>query len=473
MDLPLYDNPAVRRLAILSAKSAHWFVIGYVFLLLTLKGFLEFTVTIDTLNYHIPRALAMFHLTSYEMTDVLLNYMQGYPPLGFFIQGLLVFLTGRTSAANAVGIVGFVIAVAGMYSLHGRSFSWRWFFTFCLAVPLFILHFYVGFNDLFTAFMILLGFAGQHVFYTRPETRKAVALMIVGFSLACLSKQSAWPPVAILSMGSAFVFIKAVKRGKMSPTMAKVLFSVLLLGIAIFPIRNAIVLHNPTYPIPVPIVSRYVKLPGETPEVNSRLWNVPWNLRQSSHAYQFIASVFELSRFQSSIPFRWNSTQGFNENSIHQRIGGWFFGTSIIMLLMLAIGLYRKYIDRLSGTILLVSIAVFACLSHSIELRYSLYFPLCALYLICLSLESYGFYVRWACKILVVACVIYVFRNLPPIWQLDTRLPAEYASEEAKAFWKEHEGSKEVLYVPKGAKAIFYSGPTFTELRVKGQPGKE
>ena len=133
--------------------------LGAVYTFFAIKAVLEFRVDWDFLSYHLPDALARFGLTTYLPESQLRELNQAFPPLPHLVQGFLVYLTGRISAAQGLPVLGFALLLVGFLLLFNNDFSFRWFLTTCLALPLFQYHFVSGYVDLFQASLLVLGIA--------------------------------------------------------------------------------------------------------------------------------------------------------------------------------------------------------------------------------------------------------------------------------------------------------------------------
>src|SRR5262245_2309214 len=92
----------------------HWALLAVVYGRLAAKAFLQFPTDWDFLAYHLPGALAAVGLTSYTPEPRLVAVIAGFPPLPRFVEGLLVLVTGRFSAAAALNLFGVGGLVAGL-----------------------------------------------------------------------------------------------------------------------------------------------------------------------------------------------------------------------------------------------------------------------------------------------------------------------------------------------------------------------
>jgi hypothetical protein len=337
---------------------------------------------------------------------------------------MLVRGTGWVGAANAVGVVGFGTLLLALFAMEGRWFPYRWFLTFCLAVPLFVLHFSIGYVDLVGACFFAIGFLGYIGLAEEKRIDLSAALAIAGLTAAMFTKFQLWPPCAVLG---AFVFIRItrleakqtlkVQRG----TLLKIL---LVLCLLLFPLRNKLLYGNPAYPYQPPFV------PWSLPAATSLTFTfeTPPALRSSPPVIQFVHSALELNRLSpSSEPYQWSFDEIAPAQSPHRRMGGWFFATVIVLALLTAYGVLRKIIPGWVGWAHLLTILAFVVLPHSHELRYGLFIPIDSILLLCLYLVLYPPVWKKAGLTALAACAVFVVWTLRVnILTFDLRPPSSF-----------------------------------------------
>jgi hypothetical protein len=451
-----------------SLRTFHWLVLAGLYALFGVKAFLVFAPTYDFISYHLPRGLMFFHRTSFIPEQFLLETYKGYPPLPEFLEGLLVVLSGRLSAANGVGMIGMACAIGGMVLLDTTEETLRWFLTFCLAFPLIVLHLTIGYIDLFTGAMLLLGFAGLCGLYRDIFPLRAALIMIVGLSAAMFSKFTAWPPTAALSLFGALFLLRSQQRRRLATAQVCLLLLLLAVGIAFYPLRNLLVWNNPTYPVRLELPFLET-LPGDMEAVPTE--DVPPYLAKSSAPVRFVHSVLELNRRWGTEPYTWNYDQYAGPQSSHQRMGGWFFLSVLVVALLLVIGALSGAIPRPLFAAHVVSAIVIAVIPRYFELRYALFVPLNSLVL----LTSFGSRlprsVRLSGAMALTLCGGYVLWSLrSSAFSFDLRPPERFAPKEARAFWRSEIGKTHTSPVTIGIHdpdAIFWAGPTFSEIPVK------
>ncbi len=460
------------RIQILAPKiglAVHWLFLIVIYSFLASKAFLQFSLNGDMLAFHLPRSLAYFDLTTYSFGFWAEGMDAGYPALPNIIQGLLVWITGRISAANAVNFIGFAWAVGWICILYGKKFSLRWFLSFCLLFPLFYFHMTIGFIDLFTASMTLLGFAGLYGVITGYRVHFSAILMIAGLTLAMFSKMTAWPIVAVLALAGFYQLWRAVTLKRLHTGWA-LLFSLLLLaGSSYFPARNYYLFDNPTYPIEL----KTVMYTFPTVQIVSRIEqpNFPPYMKKKTNQSQFLSSLLESNRTYKPIPFDWRNYQ--NHGRLHERdhAGGLNSISVVAVLVLLVAGFSMGWIDKTSLTIGTASAVVVAVLPHYAILRYALFLPLASAFLICVSFHNIPlrFRVMIGCGVWVIVGTI-AAQIGSTFWSIDARAPESFASTAARNYWSDQQTSQRGPQITtRGAypATIFWSGPTFSEYLIK------
>lgn len=459
-----------KRLAVVLSigRTLHWVFLAGVYAFLALKSFLQFSRLPDLLAFHLPRGLSYFDLTTYQYGAWAVEQAKGYPPLPNFLQGLLVWLTGQMSVANAVNVLGFAFACAWLYFLFPKKSAVRFFLTFCLGLPIFYYHLSIGFIDLFTASMILLGFAGLHNLILRFKPGLSALAMLTGFTLAMFSSMTAWPIVGMLSVCGLFFLWKTFHSRKLKWYQAGTVGLLMIVGIAFYPVRNFLVFGNPTYPVEVRLVVNLfpeftVISPVEQP-------NFPRFMEKQGNILRFFASLFELNRFDSYTPYSWTSFEKHGTIFHRDNPGGFFLFTMLLMAMGLFWGYAKSIFPNATIGILLWTTFFISTLPNYSVMRYVLYIPLVSFFLISYYLPSFEPRVRRLLLTGFAICIPIVMSNLGnTFWQIDSRPPEAFASNAAQAFWKDKMRNPDDAAVHiSGAypNTIFWSGPDFNTYKI-------
>jgi len=435
---------------------AHWVVLLVVYSGIALKSLTEFSMAFDQTWYHLPIALRMIGRTSFIPEPFVLMVEQAYPYLAEAVQAFLILVSGRLSASNAVNMVGLLFASVCILMLFGKQFPWRWFLTFLLAIPVLVIHFSIGYNDAFAAFMILIGFAGICGLSLNRKKGVSAFLIILGLGCAAATKYPAWLPVAILALFSCYFFWVRFRGESLFHIKKSIIFILLLFAVtSYYPIRNYIRFGNVTYPLSMS---------------DHSLIDIPTYLVHSSPPVRFIHSAFELNRLSSDKPYSWTYDQyNWNEKN-YNRMGGWFFATMIIVFGLLLYGFLSKTIPPSLLLMHLVTIGVVSMTNPSFVLRYFLFVPINSLFLLCLFSDRFSAVARVVGRFSLALCALYVIVMLRShVFHSDFRTPDHNAPREAQEFWKKNLGTvhtKPIRIDGYGALSIFWSGPTFTEIPV-------
>lgn len=434
----------------------------------------------DYLSYHLPEALRLVGLTSYLGRDEVENTVSGYPPLAHFVQGALVWVTGRISAANSLNAFGFLVFLGALFTAFRglvAGFQWRWFLTALLAIPHFSIHFTSGYIDLWAAYGVTLMLAGLFLF-SKSESR-AWFLVVIGSAWAVYSKATTWAPILILTLAFTIIVLRHTKK----PISRVLPLGLLVLITLSWPLRNLVVLGNPAHPWETPYVrSVVVKLHELFPRVippsaewklsSVALASTPEYLKNRSNSFRFFSSAFELSRLQPFEPMPWNLGQdAIDTSSPHFRQGGWFWLTSLILVAFSAgVIVLGAGTPRMIGFLLAVLIFQSSTMPQSHELRYWIFIPIClVLYLFFYQsvlpkgaqrvlLLSLGLAAAWVVPKTVV------FGGIHPTSPPDCAPPA------ARTYWKTcppASGIRQTICTLDPF-MLYWAGPTFSECAVKG-----
>lgn len=385
------------------------------------------------------------------------------------IQGSLIWLSNHYNAVNTVNIVGFSSAIGGIFLIHGKTFPYRWFLTFCLAVPLFYYHITVGFIDLFASSMVLLAFAGLHGVATHKRPAISATILTIGCTCAMFSKMTVWPAACITAFFGIFALAKAYKARSL-PGLAAVFFGMALIaGTSFYPLRNQLLFGNPTHPLELNVYMKTLPAVAVITEVEEL--NIPSSLVTKSQAMSFVYSLLEMNRGHSVTPFEWSAFRNHGRFFERDQMGGFFFLTVIVLFSTLFMIYLTVPTNELGIGAFATCLIITANLPHSSVLRYFLYIPLIAIFLICIHLHA----ARPPLKRLIVGglllCAAFVIPNLGnTFWIIDPRPHDAFAPAAARTFWQENENQTFDGYLTiRGAypSTIYWAGPNFNRWKVQ------
>jgi hypothetical protein len=450
--------------------AVHWALLAAVWGRLAAVALLRFPLDWDFLAYHLPGALAAWGLTSYTPEPRLVAVIAGFPPLPRFVEGALVLVTGRLSAASALNLVGVGALVAGLAWLYGRALSLRWLSTALLAVPLIVLHAISGYVDLFTACGLALALAAfSELEPDSARPRAGAALFVAALAAAQLSKFQAWPVAAVFGAVALWRFARLARAGRMARGTALAFAAVLALALGAWPVRNLVEFHNPVYPVVFPLAPKL--FPNATVDADSGVFNMPRWLADEPRPVRFLASATEWSRLRSGERFAWTldqSSTGDSVRSPHHRLGGWFPWTLAALSLGAFRAVRRRLVPRSAQLAFALATVLIACLPQSHELRYWLFVPLGLAVATARALADESLGRQLGLRAALCAGAAFVLLMTHP-FRLDARPPAELAPPRAVAFWAEQRArpsSAPVRVCDVNPNGIFYSGPTFREFDV-------
>lgn len=463
------------------ATGLHCLVLLAVYGFLTLRAFLVFQPDWDFLCYHLPAALGYYGLTSYTPSPYYQKVILGFPPLAERVEGLLVLLSGRVSAANSANAVAFFVLIAGLRALFRSSFPLRWFLTSALMIPLVWIHYTSGYVDLWNgcsitlAFFALLKIEGDAKQWSWPN----LLLLALATAMAVFAKFQAWPICGLIT-GYAFCRVVYFVSTNQLPAGKCALFITLLGAIMFYwPLRNFIRFRNPTYPVVVPVLSGLFQN-GYPLHDGILRENMPRYLWGRSPALRFVHSALELNRWKTSEPMTWTIDQASSvrqSDSPHWRMGGWFLVSVVVLVSLFGFGMVVHAFNRRIALLFLSSILVVAFLPLSHDLRYWLYIPLSLGVFACLTfpkLQARHRRLPYIARFAILICALYVGMRSAPIRAFDTRNPSEFAPTEARQFWASVTPSDRLRHFRICGKApdtIFWAGNNFNALRIDACSG--
>jgi hypothetical protein len=444
-----------------------FFLIG-LFLFLGRQTALNFTTEWDFLAYHLPFSLMHYDLTTFQPGPFLMEAFKGFPPLVHLVQGWFIKTTGIMSAGSLANVLMLCLMIFCLKVLLQQKV--RWFLTFCLAVPLFVIHYSSHYIDFWVAGSVLIAFASTVKIFKTGFSWKSGFSLLIGVFCGMYAKYQAWPFIVAMVF---FIFVHRLYVEKARFFSSQSLAWTMASGILVlsFPIKNIVEFGNPTYPVPAPLV--HVLFP-KSPQAFSKEELkpiMPEYLWEASRPRRFLESAFELNRLRAD-NFSYNVDQGFQggPTNPHFRMGGWFVPTVLGMLFGLTVIFVYIPAARLAISTLASFVLMLSVIPQNHELRYWLFIPLCGLYLIAQDMEFLSNRWQLGLKAFFLVCAIFVFNKTFDRYRVSKITPAELTPGVAREYWVRRANSQIAadecikVDIPWG---IFWAGPTFNEYPVQ------
>lgn len=343
---------------------------------LALRSAVRLEIRWDTFMYHIPFAALRGGLQiPYELSDAMLPFFQGFPPLPALLEGGLWRLTGSMNATgviNALALAGFLVYCQRV--LHARF----WLVALiALTAPMVIIHASTSYIDLFSNSFLAAGACSALYLFLLPE-RAGRGVVIGGLVALAIT---AWSKIQLAGLVGLFLTLFTILLASRPRTAGLERRTLLLLCagatlLAALPyIKNLVVYGNPFWPVRVPFVGDL--FPYTKDVFKDGLSQRPAPLRGLSQFRLFFHSLFEIGH-PTSYPERprWIIDQG--NAWIAFRMGGFWgvaAGVYLAALLGLLVACFRRRGAVAGGGILLL-LAFVAILPQSHELRYYMFIPL-------------------------------------------------------------------------------------------------
>jgi len=471
-------KPALKKLPNLLPRIHLLFLFTYLASLLV-RVFSQFHISYDFLSYHLPFALLRANLTTYVPHKMFADFFDGHPPLSAGTQALLIQLTSSLKSAGANNAVFFLALILGLKLLNLPALSLRWFVTAALAVPLVVLHFCSGLSDLVSASCLCLAFASLLTLTSRTDfDQRSAILFVLSAAAAMLSKFQTWPTVGVLGVSFLCLLVWKAGRKEISWRYAALFFLIFASSVSVWPLRNILYFGNPSYPLTMPVLPSLFA-PG-SPEMLSykviREGTLPLQLWEHSNLFNFVYSALELSRWETDIPMAYSLDGGHPDGVkfVHNRIGGWFYPTVLVLSLIFCVGIFYKLLPLLPVATFLIAVIVTAITQQSQELRYWLYIPLVLSFFFSITINQFPSILSAFAKTTIFCCMLWVafFVPLADFRTIDFRAPMEHAPMEAREFWAAQSvapnRTNPIHVCGKTPWTIFWSGPTFNQFPVQG-----
>lgn len=437
------------------------------------NAFLRFPDQFDFITYHLPSSLQFFNLTTYWPDEFHRTLIAGHPPVAHWVTGAMIAASGHISAATFLGTLAFTGFAAGFYFL---TRDWRqtfWLMLAGLAVPLVAMHLYAPYVDLWMGAWLALALFAAVRSVNHGLTRREAVVFCLAVGLGAGTKFQALPGACILWLWTAFHWFRAsFIRRTVSRRLVLVTLTLSAAFIAAWPVRNWIVLGNPTYPWQTPFIGRFINDPALVrPVIGPGERVIPDNLVNVPQPLRFVYSVFEAGRLKTpSVTYThdmWNDSNA--TDNVHHRAGGWGIWTVLLLVLWAGHWLRRREPAALRTAVLFIALAtVISCLNRSPELRYWLFLPLGAI----ACLVHYDSRFLAGGSTLILLCFGLTMHSVWPVVRYPGKTSVyEAAPPEARAFWKV--ASPGVAYSPPVHDfKTYWAGPDFNTFTIRsdGKP---
>ncbi len=329
----------------------------------------------DTFAYHIPGAAELGGLgIPFTPRGIPNVFLDGFPPLPHFVQGLLWRMTG---SINATGVAGFLALCLFMTYCHLKLRAPWWLVTLIsLTAPLVIIHSAASYVDLFGNALLAAGVSTVFAFLLVPEKadHELLALGALGLAGAAWSKYILTPVSAVFLL--VFGLITVIKPPGKIVRMRAFLILLACSALAAIPyIRNLSVFGNPFWPLRVPVASShfpyYLFAPGKP------MLARPYDWRGEGQSFVFLQSLLEAGHPTSyEHRPRWIIDQG-NADVAFRAGGFWYVGVIAFLSALLWVAFRLQARKGKAATLFWLGLLSFVSfLPQSNELRYFLFLPL-------------------------------------------------------------------------------------------------
>jgi hypothetical protein len=323
----------------------------------------------DVWYYHLPFAARLAGLVgpdTYVFHATNESRLAGFPLLTELLQGLAWRLTGRPEGANLVCMASLALYVA--FLRRGLGVPLHLAFLALMAVPLVQIHVTSCYVDLpanAAAAALVLWVIRMHASTEVPRPRDGY--VILGLAAVVANMRFQLHPLVFVAVAAALPrLLPPLWRARDWRALSTFALFVPLVG-ATF-LRNAVVLHNPYYPMRLALGS--VVLPGPDTAYSSS----PAYLEHAPRTLRFVYSVLEVGLRPFSDGRRWTIDQWAPGDSPALRMGGFFGAYVVFHLLLLGWTVARdpSRRARVSGIGFAAFTLVMANVPQSHELRYYL-----------------------------------------------------------------------------------------------------
>jgi hypothetical protein len=316
----------------------------------------------DGWYYHLPfaaRLVGLVPASSFAFHPANEARFAGFALLGELLQGALWRVTGRVESANLVAFASVPLVALFLKKRWNVPFALTLLALF--AVPLVQTHApscYVDLPGNAAASVLVLLVIGMYASDAPVPTGDVLLALLMG-AVAANIKPLLQP---FVGLGLLAVLVRArgwrVRLGMLLAAPV-VLFT---------PLKNALLHHNPFYPIHVRLLG--LALPGpEAPYASSPAW-----LAHAPRPFRFACSLLEIGIRPLTDRHRWTVDQWMPDDTGGNRMGGFFGAYVVVLVLALAyrVAKDRTRLARVSGVTFALFTLLVACMPQSHELRYYL-----------------------------------------------------------------------------------------------------
>lgn len=311
----------------------------------------------------VPRAEFVFHPANDAR-------FAGLPLAAEFFQGCLWRLTGRPETANFVALAS-VPALA--FFLRARfEVPFHVSVLALLAIPLVQLHATSCYVDLpanTAVAMLAMVTMSSYAMRSGPPAR-SVPFALAAATFAANTKALLHPIVLVLVLSLGVQCLRARKSS--GDRWSAVLVAACLPVVFATPIKNALLHHNPYYPL------RFSLLGHVFPGTDEPYSSAPRWLEHAPRPERFAASILELGLRPVTDPSRWSVDQWTPPTEPGYRMGGFFGAYVVVQLAVFALILARARSRpaRAAGLGFAALTVLTAIMPQSHELRYYMYWML-------------------------------------------------------------------------------------------------
>ncbi len=340
----------------------------------------------DTWMYHLPFAARLWGVVpeaAFGMPAYLEDRYDGVPLLGEWLQGFLLWATGRPETASLPALASLALFVGFLRAYF--QIPWHLGLIALAAIPLVHIHATAGYVDLPSnlAFAVLV--LMTYLLYVRPgfATRDNVLLMGLAAALAGNVKFQLVPllPIPLALAGARLLWVaRADRRGALVHAGGAGRLVAAGLALALIfavPLKNLVVHGNPVYPIQMQVLGVTLEgpevLPAEKEMASIRF--VPVYLEEAPSAQRWLLSLFEVGVRPFSDPRRWTVDQFMPHGSTGTMMGGYsapYVAFSLLLLTYLVLRL-RTREAWAAAIVMLLASPVVAVVPQSHELRYTMF----------------------------------------------------------------------------------------------------
>jgi hypothetical protein len=419
----------------------------------------------DFITYHLPAALGHIGRTTFTPDRFLANEIAGHPPLPHLAMAALIAIGARISTAALLGTVSFAIYLAGMRWLGATISQLHWMALAALAVPLVPLQLFRGFVDLWVGAWMAVACVAALEADRRGLNRRSVLTFGVALAVTAWSKQTAWPLVGAAWLWCAVRWNRpAVDVQPRARREARMVLAVVALLVIAWPVRNLIVLGNPTCTWKPPLIAGFLRHPCDLAPVKDETGMV---LHDAPAPVRFFASIFEVGRLRAPyLRYTADMYDDFEGQHSNHRMGGWGLWT-VLFVCAWWVHWYRRR-DGSAGpatSMFVLLLVVASLLPSSYQLRFWLFIPLGLLAcLVKYDIEFAQTRMRLflACLALTIGHVAYQV-SVPGRASMD-----DLVTPQIREFWRTARLGVNYV-VPQDYHSIFWAGPDLNTFTVRAQ----